>query len=176
MKRRFAFKPNDNYKLLEIDETFFKGYACYLKLENIEKPLIVEKDSEKVCIKDNNYEWIEVYPKDGKYAITIMFDDKGNLIEWYFDISKEIGVENGIPYEDDLYLDLVIGPNCETWVLDEDDLMNAKDSGDISQDDVDLAYKTLSLLKEKYVNNFDELNKLTDYLLEKFDMNNIKKR
>ena len=35
---------------------------------------------ENICIRDNNYEWIEVYPENGKYAITIMYDDKGNLI------------------------------------------------------------------------------------------------
>ena len=168
MKRRFAYNLNNNYKLLEINESFFKGYACFIKLQDIEKPLIVNNGKENICIKDNNYEWIEVYPADEKYAITIMYDDKGNLIEWYFDIAKNTGIENGIPYEDDLYLDMIITPNGEKIVIDEDELLKAAKNGDITKEDVNDAYKTLSLLEDKYVNNIDELIKLTEYLLSKF--------
>lgn len=172
MKRRFAYNLNDNYEQIRVDEDFFKGYACFLKLQNIENPLIVNNGKETVCIKDNDYEWIEVYPENGKYAITIMFDDNNNLIEWYFDISKNIGIENGIPYEDDLYLDMVITPNGEKLVIDEDELLEARDKGDITQEDVDSAYQTLSELEEKYVNNIQELIKLTNYLNEQFNRKN----
>ncbi len=168
MTRRYAYNENDNYSLLKIDESFFRGYACFLKLQNIENPLIVYNGNENICIKDNDYEWIEVYPTDGNFAITIMYDDNGNLIEWYFDISKSIGLENGIPYEDDLYLDLIITPSGERIVIDEDELLNAKAIGDITQEDVDNAYKILQELDEKYVNNLDELTKLTNYLLNRF--------
>lgn len=172
MKRRFAYNLNDNYKQIKVDEDFFKGYACFLKLQNIENPLIVNNGRETVCIRDNDYEWIEVYPENGKYAITIMFDDNNNLIEWYFDISKNIGVENGIPYEDDLYLDMVITPNGEKIVIDEEELLEARDKGDITQIDVDSAYQTLRELEEKYVNNIQELIKLTNYLNEQFNRKN----
>lgn len=171
MKRRYAFNTNDNYRLLKIDETFFKGYACFLKLKNVDNPLIVYNGNENICIKDNDYEWIEVYPTNENYAITIMYDNKSNLIEWYFDISKKIGIENGIPYEDDLYLDLVIMQNGEKIVIDEDELLNAKENGDITQEDVKLAYEVLEKLDNKYVNNFNELINLTNYLLSKFKIN-----
>ena len=172
MKRRFAYNLNDNYKQIRVNEDFFKGYACFLKLQNIEKPLIVNNGRETICIRDNNYEWIEVYPENGKYAITIMFDDNNNLIEWYFDISKNIGIENGIPYEDDLYLDMIVTPNGERIVIDEEELLEARDKGDITQVDVDSAYQTLRELEEKYVNNIQELIKLTNYLNEQFNRKN----
>ena len=173
MKRRFAYDLSDDYRLLKINEPFFKGYACFLKLQNVERPLIVYNGKENICIKDNNYEWIEVYPTDGKYALTIMYDDKGKLIEWYFDISKNIGLENGIPYEDDLYLDMIITPNGEKIVLDENELLEARQKGDITQEDVDEAYKTLSMLDNKYAKNIEELNRLTNHLLSRFK-NDIK--
>ena len=168
MKRRYAYSLEDNYKQIRIDEDFFKGYACFLKLQNIDNPLVVFNGKEKICIRDNNYEWIEVYPDNGRYAITIMYDDKSNLIEWYFDISKEVGIENNIPYEDDLYLDMIITPTGEELVVDEDELLAARDNNVITQKDVDDAYQTLKQLEEKYVNNFSELIKLTDYLKEQF--------
>lgn len=144
----------------------------FLKFKNIEKPLIVNNSRDNICIRDNNYEWIEVYPENGKYAITIIFDDNNNLIEWYFDISKNIGIENGIPFEDDLYLDMIITPDGEEIVIDENELLEAKDSGDITQKDVDSAYQTLRELEEKYVNNIQELIKLTNYLKERFKSKN----
>ena len=171
MKRRFAYNENDNFKLIKVEEPFFNGYACFLKLQNIENPLIVNNGIDEVCIRDNNYEWIEVYPTNGRYAITIMYDDKGNLIEWYFDISKNIGMENGIPYEDDLYLDMIITPDGKEIVVDEDELIGAKENGDITEEDVMSAYETLKELENKYVNNINELNKLTNYLLSQFKEN-----
>lgn len=168
MKRRFACNPDDDYSILEIQESFFKGHAVFLKLQNIEKPLSVYNGEETICIKDNNYEWIEVYPTEGKYSITIMYDDKGNLIEWYFDIAKKVGIENGIPFEDDLYLDLIITPNGEKIIIDEDELLEAKENGFITQDDVDNAYRTLRKLENQYVNNINNLKQLTNYLLNEF--------
>ena len=175
MKRRFACNPDDNFSILEIQESYFKGHVVFLKLQNIEKPLIVYNGEENICIRDNGYEWLEVYPSDGKYAITIMYDDKGNLIEWYFDISKKVGVENGIPFEDDLYLDMIITPNGKNIIIDEDELLGARDDGIITQEDVDSAYNTLKELEDKYANNIDELTNLTNRLLNKFKTNNQRK-
>ena len=103
MKRRFACNSDDNYSVLEIQESYFKGHVVFLKLQNVEKPLVVYNGKTNICIRDNDYEWLEAYPTDGKYAITIMYDDKGNLIEWYFDISKKVKLLNS--EKKDLYLE-----------------------------------------------------------------------
>ena len=95
-----------------------------------------------------------------------MFDDKNNLIEWYFDVSKKTGIENRIPYEDDLYLDMVITKDKEKSILDEDELIDDYNRKEITKEDLDNAYKTIEYLEEKYYNNFNELQKLTDYLLK----------
>ena len=172
MKRRFAYSLDDNYKQIRIDEDFFKGYACFIKLQNIENPLIVNNGKKQICIRDNDYEWIEVYPENGNYVITIMFDNNNNLIEWYFDVSKNIGLENGIPYEDDLYLDMIITPDGEKIVIDEDELIEALKKEDITQEDFDEAYQTLRYLDNKYVNQLDELIKLTNYMCDVFKTKN----
>ena len=83
-----------------------------------------------------------------------MFDDKNNLIEWYFEIAKQVGVENGIPFEDDLYLDMCVLPSGAKIILDENELIDALNKGDIKQTDVDLAYSTLNLIEEKYVKSY----------------------
>ena len=105
-----------------------------------------------------------MYPDNSNYALTIMFDDNENLIEWYFDIAKKVGIENGVPYEDDLYLDMVITPQGSKLILDEDELQEALNRGEITKEDATLAYKTLEGLDKKYVQDKDELIALTHFL------------
>ena len=167
-KKRFAYRPDDLYQQIRIDETLFKGVVCFVKLQNVSAPKYVKKGNETLCIIDNGYSLIEAYPDNGKFALTVMFDDSGALIEWYFDIAKAVGTENGIPFEDDLYLDLVIMPDGEAIVLDEDELLSAREEGLISQEDVDGAYSTLQELKSKYACCLAELIKLTDFLTKQF--------
>ena len=93
-----------------------------------------------------------------------MFDDNNNLIEWYFDMIKTNGVENGVPYIYDLYLDLVIKSNGKEVVLDEDELKEALNNRDISKDDFNMAYKTMKKIQDKYRNNLGELIELTNKL------------
>lgn len=168
MKRRFANEIEGDYLQEEIETNYFRGYACYIKTKNVKKPLIVYNGKTNICIKDENYKWIEVSPKNEKYVITIMFDNHNNLIEWYFDISKNVDVENGIPFEDDLYLDMIITPTGEKIVIDENELLDAFRVGNITREDVDQAYQTLNYLENKYVNNLGELIKFTNWLCDRF--------
>ena len=124
-ERRYSNKVEGDYTQKRVDEEYFKGYICNVKIKDVNKPLIVNNGVSEICIKDNGYEWFEVYPDNENYAITIMFDEKLNLIEWYFDIAKEVGIENSIPYEDDLYLDMIITPDGQKLVLDEEELIDA---------------------------------------------------
>ena len=111
---------------------------------------------------------IEAYPDNGKYALTIMFDNHGKLIEWYFDIAKSVGIENGIPFEDDLYLDMAIMPDGKKIILDEDAILAARIEGIISQEDMDSAYNTLRELEKKYASCLENLIRLTEYYKNRF--------
>lgn len=94
-----------------------------------------------------------MFPDKYNYVLTIMFDSNNNLIQWYFDISYNISLENDIPYEDDLYLDMIITKEEKELILDEDELFNALNKGKITQKDVNNAYKVLNYLEDKYVSN-----------------------
>lgn len=168
VKRRFANEVEGVYTQKKIDEDYFCGYVCNIKIKNVSVPLIVYNGISDVCIKDEGYEWFEVYPDGANYAITIMFDNHHNLIEWYFDIAKKTGLQNGIPYEDDLYLDMIILPDGKEVILDEDELHSAFCQKKITQDDVDMAYQTLQMLEDKYVNGLDNLLKLTNKICDSF--------
>lgn len=95
-----------------------------------------------------------------------IYNNNKEIIEWYFDIAKEIGKENGIPYEDDLYLDVVVNPNGEITLLDEDELKMALDRLEITQSDYDMAYSEANKLMEKLKGNTDKLDEFSKKYLD----------
>ena len=168
MKRRYANQVPGDYIREHIDTNYFTGYVCYTKIKNIDTPKYVNDGIKEFCIIDNDYEWFQLYPDNNNYVLTIMLDNNRNIIQWYFDVSKNVGIENGIPYEDDLYLDMVITNDEKKLILDEDELLEAYNSNEISQNDVDAAYKIIEYLDNKYYQNIGELKEFTEKLKIKY--------
>ena len=171
MKRRFAYSKDDknDVSLKRIDKDYFNGYVCKTNFDKVDKTIKVKVQDKEYYIKNDNYIWYQVYHDNSNYALTIMYDENNELIEWYFDVSKKIGVENGVPYEDDLYLDLVINSLGESTILDEDELNAALNKKDITSDDYNLAYEVLNDLQREYVDNFDHLIALTERIKGEFN-------
>jgi predicted RNA-binding protein associated with RNAse of E/G family len=72
-----------------------------------------------------------------------MFDDQGEIVEWYIDVCKHQGVtDQGVPWFDDLYLDIVVLNNRSLFLLDEDELDEALTKGMITVKDYDMATET----------------------------------
>jgi predicted RNA-binding protein associated with RNAse of E/G family len=95
---------------------------------------------EKLCIVDKNYTWIQYYPSDQHYVVTKMLDSRGLPIQWYIDICLEQGIDDrGIPWFEDLYIDIVVLANRKIFVLDEDELEEALKSGEVSYSEYELA-------------------------------------
>ncbi len=88
-------------------------------------------------------------------------------MEWYFDIAREIGKENGVPYEDDLYLDVVLKPNGETVLLDEDELKEAFERMEMTKKEFDEAYEIARNLMKRLQGNQDKVRDFTDKYLQK---------
>lgn len=68
---------------------------------------------------------------------------------------------DGIPYFDDLYLDLIVFPNGEIKVDDMDELEEALRQGDITQEQFDLAVRTADGLKNSLLGDIDSFKDYT---------------
>ena len=177
MKKRYMetrdHKSIDKYEFKKkyIENKEFKGYIGFVNIINSLKEWYVPRqDGTEECILRSGYKWLELYPIDEKYAITALCDEECNVIEWYFDMIKEFGIENDMPYMIDLYLDLVITPQGDIYILDEDELKEALENNDITEDDYKLAHNTLDMLLKKYDNGkkINELKELTNKYLKEF--------
>ncbi|WP_142413128.1 DUF402 domain-containing protein [Hathewaya massiliensis] len=136
-----------------IDNNKFKGYAAISYFRKVTEPRYAEMNGKKYLILDEGYTWIQYFPKGLNYAVTVMFNTEKEIIQWYFDICKGNEIDSrGIPYFYDLYLDVVLLPQGKIMLLDEDELEEAYNIGDITKEDFfmakELAYRILSELKK----------------------------
>ena len=151
------------YKL----EIYYDNDEYYLsvkKILKINEPFVLENS---LCLINNNYFIVEIIPKNENYAMRVFLNDKKEILEYYFDISLKNGLdeESKIPYYDDLYTDITVS-NENIEVLDEEELREALNSGNISKEEYDLANMTKdNLLKSIKQNNNKYMNlNLENYL------------
>ncbi|MDQ0351937.1 putative RNA-binding protein associated with RNAse of E/G family [Alkalibacillus filiformis] len=145
LKRRYADRSDwsrvkdREYTQSYINDELFKGYVTLLKVNEVTDPLEVSYGSYNTCIVDDGYIWLQQFPEGQYYTVTTMFNAKGEVVQWYIDLSLETGLENNIPYYDDLFLDIVVLPNGQVFLLDEEELQDAFAYGTIDESLYNLA-------------------------------------
>lgn len=144
------------YAQTYVETKEFSGYITLLNLMEVTEPLWVQYGENRICIVDNNYMWLQHFPVGKNYSLTTMFDANEKIVQWYIDICYEVGIENGVPWMDDLILDVVVLPTGEIIRLDEDELEEALENGSIDQTMYDLAHyeakRIISLIKKDKIN------------------------
>ncbi len=170
-KRRFANSPKKRanvlavgQKMLEIHESDFCGDVFLNDFTQVKNPTLLKNG---LCLIDANYKWLQFYDDDSKICLTAIYNEKNEIVEWYFDIAREISKENGVPYEDDLYLDVVLKPNGETVLLDEDELKEAFERMEMTKKEFDEAYEIARNLMKRLQGNQDKVRDFTDKYLQK---------
>lgn len=155
MKRKFADRADwkrvieKRFQVQFINSTDFCGYISLLDIGKVSEPLIVEYYEKKYCLVDNGYSWLQHFPSNSNYVLTTVFDSNDRIVQWYIDICHEIGItENGIPWFDDLYLDLVRIPDGTIIELDLDELNEAHSNQIITNSQFNLARKENDRIKE----------------------------
>ena len=167
LKKRYADRfvgnrANAELKIISVKDNYFSGDIYFYNFIEVKDKILIPNGK---CIMDNNYKWLEFYDYSAKVKLTAFYDENNEIIEWYFDIAREIGKENNVPYEDDLYLDVVVTPTGDVILLDEDELKEAYDKKEMTKDEFKNAYKEAEQLMNKLKNNKDKLKEYTDKYL-----------
>ncbi len=142
-----------------IENEYFQGEIALIHLIKVERERISHIGNESITWMDHNYYWLEVAPKNDYYWLTVMFNEKGEIVQYYFDITdKNVIDEKNDSYFYDLYLDLVVS-NREVYVLDEEDLNQAYIQNGITEEQYQKAIHTKNQLVELIQNHYDDLEK-----------------
>ena len=113
-----------------------RGKESLLVIREVTGPLTVHDGGEDVLIVDTDYAWVQIALEGLPFWLTAMYDDRGRLIQIYFDITA------GNRFDDpenptfvDMYLDIVVNSRGELFVMDQDELDEALAEGTITQEE-----------------------------------------
>ena len=165
MKRKYLTKTYlrdvENYTI----KFYFEGEVCvcvknFLKVSS---PFISRHGYKLI---DSGFKMVEVMPFNENYLMRVYLDSEGEVVERYFDVTKQNAIDEvtNAPFYDDLYLDVVQEKHA-LLVHDEKELEHALQSGVITKQDYELAHKTKNKLIEE-INN--KTNKYMNLNLEKY--------
>lgn len=150
-----------DYEMIIINNEDMDYYLCIKKINKINPPFVLHEFGEDIVHIDNGYYIVEYTPKNKLYNARVYIDNNKNIIDYYFDVSSENGLEDKIPYYDDLYLDVLYYPNQNDLVLYDDmnELENALKDKKITQEQFDSAISTAEQLVTEIKNkNNDFIN------------------
>jgi uncharacterized protein len=157
VKRKYADRANwrrildKQFSVSHVQTVLFTGYVTCFKIGKVAEPLWRRYKHHEFCIANDGYTWIQHFPEQSHYVVTSMYDEHGKIIQWYIDVCKTQGLtEGGVPWFDDLYLDIVILPSGELILKDEEELNEALRYGQIHKNDFDLAWKTANEVIREY--------------------------
>lgn len=169
-KRRFANHVNKKEEVLEVKQKMksikksdFVGDIFLNYFLKVNRPSFLENG---LCVIDVNYKWLQFYDYSSKVCLTAIYDDRNQIVEWYFDIARKIGKEDGMPYEDDMYLDVLVKSNGEIILLDKDELQEAFEKDMITKEEYDEAYGVANDLIKRLKENINKLKEFTDRYLK----------
>ena len=101
------------------------GRACagLMYMKRVDEPFYVRSFGKRLKVTGKGYTWLQLAPENEHFWATVMFDEKGRLFQYYFDIT----LENHIDDPDgawfiDLVLDVVMRPGGEIVRLDRHEL------------------------------------------------------
>lgn len=103
---------------------------------------------------DNGYYILELLPKNEYYSMRVYFNDKKEIVEYYFDISlgNNVDEDTKIPYYDDAFVDITLTSD-QIEIIDEDELNDALDKKVITVDDFNRVKVETKKLYEEIKNN-----------------------
>lgn len=174
MKIHYADRRNDKnilekeFRLKDIDNAGFVGKVGLIKIKDLQKEFVgTRPDGSKTLLIAKGYNLMTIFPKNDKYSITVMYDNDWHILQWYFDILRYVcKYENGIPYSEDLYLDVVVLPNGEFYSLDKEELEEALIKKLISKEEYKMAYSTMNEIIKMMDNDFNKFCDFTNFCLE----------
>ncbi len=118
------------------------GVLTHLDAHEVREPLWITSCGLKSKILDAGYRWLYFYPDGAFHTLNAQCDASGRVMFWYVDIVAGHGVgADGVPWADDLYLDVVVTPGGVTQLLDADELDDALQAGLVTPAQFDLAWR-----------------------------------
>ena len=151
MKRKYGDRPGWEriaermFTVARVEQPAFSGVVALYTMLRVREPLYKPVAGELTLIADDGFCWLQLYSDDVEsqtYTITVAFNPENIVVQWYIDVCAGHGVDHtGVPWHDDLYLDLVMNARGALSVIDAADLESALEAGAVSLPAYQLAWR-----------------------------------
>ncbi len=134
------------------------GEAALIRIDKVSSPGIGQFRGEPVVITADGWHWLQIAMADKHWWLTAMVDPKGEITQYYFDITLEnhlLGSRDS--WFLDIYLDVVLMPDGRMDLLDSDELDEALADGDITAEQHKLAHIWAQELMDELPVNLPQL-------------------
>lgn len=138
-----------NYVQMYINNQHFKGYVTLIHFIDVIHPLKAKIAKQPLTLIQNGTYLMQHIPDNEAFALTTYLHKDGTILQWYIDIIDSSGIENEIPYFDDLYLDLIVTFDGAIIEKDIDELEEALQRQDITRAQYDKAWQAFEYYKER---------------------------
>ena len=141
-RREWYTDADRDFACIYHKDPVFQGGIGLITFTGLKRPVVVDTPEGSLCIADNGYQWLEIVPEGGHFAVTAMFHDD-ILFQQYIDITLRNEVsEDGNAVVYDLLLDVVVLGDGTPRIVDAEELEAALSDGIIHQEEYDLARRT----------------------------------
>lgn len=142
--------PKKEVNLFENEEM----YGAFINIIEVKKPQVWFCFDKKITVADNGYKWLVVLPKEDHYAITMYMDRNDVPLLWYIDLIDGIGVDaDGIPFYNDMFLDLIVSDDGQVVEDDRDEFEKAYFDGIINNKQYQKVISVSEQLKQRISEN-----------------------
>ena len=150
-------------------QDIYSGYLSLIHIDKVNRRLAFQTENGELCLGDDGFKWLTFLPDKSNWCMTAMYNHCNEIIEWYFDITKKNGIdEQGNPYQDDLFLDVVLSPSNEILILDEDELQDALNQGEVTDGEYRMAYSVCEKLIQEFISVENAVSTFCARCLEQF--------
>ena len=140
----------------------FAGHVSLLRIHEVTEPQVWHWQGQSLTVCDRGMSWLSMMPERGCLCITAQLNADGSVVLWYIDMIDAQGVDQrGLPWFDDLYLDLIVHPNGSMAVDDRDELDAALSAGIITAQQHQAALDTFAMLQKGLESGIDALQAFT---------------
>jgi uncharacterized protein len=157
MKRKIASHDGwkrileSRFQMTHLEIPAFWGIVTRFDMLAIREPLFVNYNTERLCIADAGFTWLQHFSIHANYVVSSVFDASRNLVQHYIDVILEQGLdERGIPWFSDLYLDVIVTRSGQVMLKDVHELEVAFLTREITKAEFDFAHITASSLNQPH--------------------------
>lgn len=108
----------------------FSGIAGLMKILKTSGTWVINSACGPATVAAPGYRWLQLAPDSGEWWLTAMYDEHGNVVQYYFDVVRDIYIaHDGEPRFHDLFLDIILTADGTLILMDRDELDAARAEG-----------------------------------------------